>query len=369
LTGFLLLDLLSSLHDHLPMDVATDNDVELTQVRDQHRFDEKSLQSYLQQNLDGNFEKMKILQFEGGQSNPTFRISTTERSFVLRKKPPGKLLKSAHQVEREYRVMRALQDTDVPVPGTLHLCENATIIGTAFFIMDMVEGRVLMDTHLPSFSAAERRSLYRSFIESGAALHNVDYRSVGLETFGRSGNYFARQVHRWSEQYIASETQKNESMNAIMAWLPDNIPESDETSIVHGDFRIPNCIIHPTEPRIIAMLDWELSTIGHPLADLSYWCSGLFHSDIEFPENHQELGLMSEQESLDFYCGLTGRPGIEHWNFYVAFNLFRSAAIRQGVYKRGLDGNASSDQWQETGEGAMRAAHRAWALVQDSGLA
>ncbi len=345
-----------------------ENDVQLTPVRDKHRLDEKRLQSYLQKHLDTDFRQMEILQFEGGQSNPTFQISTASRSYVLRKKPPGKLLKSAHQVEREYRVMSALYDTDVPVPEMLHLCEDESIIGTPFFLMDMVQGRVLTDIHLPAFSPDERRALYISFIESGAALHNVDYQAVGLETFGRSGNYYARQVHRWSEQYIASETQKNESMNAIMAWLPDNIPSSDETSIVHGDFRIPNCIIHPTEPGIIAMLDWELSTIGHPLADLSYWCSMLYHGEIEFPGNHKELGLPSEQETLDLYCELTNRSAIENWNFYVAFNLFRSAAIRQGVYKRGLDGNASSDQWQVSGEGAMKAAHRAWALVKESGL-
>jgi aminoglycoside phosphotransferase (APT) family kinase protein len=346
-----------------------DNDVQLTPVRDKHRFDEGKLQAYLQAHLDADFEELQILQFEGGQSNPTFQICAPDRSYVLRKKPPGKLLKSAHQVEREYRVMSALQDTEVPVPEMLHLCEDETIIGTPFFLMNMVEGRVLTDTHLPSFSPDERRSLYRSFIESAAALHNIDYQAVGLETFGRPGNYYARQVHRWSEQYIASETQKNESMNAIMAWLPDNIPESEEIAIVHGDFRIPNCIIHPTEPAIVALLDWELSTIGHPLADLSYWCSMLYHGETEFPDNHEELGLLSEQETLDLYCELTNRPTIENWNFYVAFNLFRSAAIRQGVYKRGLDGNASSDQWQVSGEGAMKAAHRAWALVKETGLA
>jgi aminoglycoside phosphotransferase (APT) family kinase protein len=346
-----------------------ENDVELTPVREHHQFDQKALQSYLQQHLDFSFEDMQVLQFEGGQSNPTFKLSTPDKSFVMRKKPPGILLKSAHQVEREYRVMSALQDTAVPVPETFHLCEDDSIVGTPFFVMDMIEGRVLVEAHLPSFTAKERIDLYTSFIESGAALHNVDYESVGLETFGRPGNYYARQVHRWSEQYIASETEKNKSMDAIMKWLPDNIPESDESTIVHGDYRIPNCIIHPTEPKIIAMLDWELSTIGHPLADLSYWCSMLYHGDLDFPENHAELGLMTEKETLDLYCQLTGREGIENWNFYVAFNLFRSAAIRQGVYKRGLDGNASSDQWQETGIGAMRAAHRAWELVQEAGLA
>lgn len=348
------------------------NDVQLTPIREKHRFDLESLRAYLQHHLDGdsddNFQQMQILQFEGGQSNPTFQISVPGRTLVLRKKPPGKLLKSAHQVEREFRVMSALSATDVPVPGTLHLCEDDSVIGTPFFIMEMVQGRVLIDPLLPSFSPEERRALYRSFIAAGAALSNVDYQAVGLETFGRPGNYYARQVHRWSQQYIASETQKNESMNAIMDWLPSNIPASDEISIVHGDFRIPNCIIHPYKPKVIAMLDWELSTIGHPLADLSYCCSMLYHGDSEFPQNHKELGLPSETEMLDLYCEFTNRPGIENWNFYVAFNLFRSAAIRQGVYKRGLDGNASSDQWQSTGEGAMRAAHRAWDLVKKSGL-
>ncbi len=350
------------------MSHSMENDVQLTQVRDQHRFDEKRLKEYLQQQLDVDFSESAILQFEGGQSNPTFRLSTPTQAYVLRKKPPGKLLKSAHQVEREYHVMKALGPTNVPVPNMVHLCEDDAIIGTPFFLMEMVEGRVLTDLHLPSFTAEERKALYKSFIGAGAALHNANYQAIGLETFGRPGNYYARQVHRWSEQYLASETQKNESMNKMIKWLPDNIPESDESTIVHGDFRIPNCIIHPTQPEVVAMLDWELSTIGHPLADLSYWCSMLYHGEIEFPKNYESLGLLSEQQTLDLYCELTNRPCIDNWNFYVAFNLFRSAAIRQGVYKRGLDGNASSDQWQVTGEGAMNAANRAWELVVSAGM-
>ncbi len=345
-----------------------ENDVELTPIREQHRFDELRLKEYLQHETGIDLSEASILQFEGGQSNPTFRISTPDQSYVLRKKPPGKLLKSAHQVEREYQVMKALGPTDVPVPKMIHLCEDDTIIGTPFFLMEMVEGRVLTDLHLPSLTAEERCSLYKSFLAAGAALHNTDYQSAGLDAFGRPGNYYARQVHRWSEQYLLSETRNNDSMNKMIEWLPDNIPANDDSTIVHGDYRIPNCIIHPTEPRIIAMLDWELSTIGHPLADLSYWCSMLYHGEIEFPANHESLGLLSEQQTLDFYCELTDRSGIENWNFYVAFNLFRSAAIRQGVYKRGLDGNASSDQWQVTGEGAMNAANRAWDLVVSAGL-
>jgi len=346
-----------------------ENDVELTPVREQHRFDEPPLWQYLDRNIDDDFSDASLLQFEGGQSNPTFLITTARNRYVLRKKPPGQLLKSAHQVEREYRVMTALRDTHVPVPVTYLLCEDASIIGTPFFVMEYVDGRVLMDTNLPSFQPHERRAVYRSFIEAIAALHMVDYTAVGLADFGRPGNYYARQIHRWSEQYKASETEKIPEMDAVMAWLPKNIPESDEVSIVHGDFRLPNCIIHPTEPRIVAMLDWELSTIGHPLADLAYWCSMEYHSEKVFPDNFEELGLFSEKQLLECYCRLTERPGIDNWPFYIAFNLFRSAAIRQGVYKRGLDGNASSERWRETGPAAKRSAIKAWELVERSGLA
>lgn len=346
----------------------TENDVELTPVREHHRFDEASLWRYLGEHIDDEFAA-SVRQFEGGQSNPTFLIETGKAKYVLRKKPPGQLLKSAHQVDREYRVMAALADTSVPVPKMYVLCDDDSIIGTAFYVMEHVEGRVLIDSFLPSFSPTERRAVYKSFVESLAALHSIDHIAVGLEGHGRPGNYYARQIHRWSEQYKASETESIAEMNQVMAWLPENIPEDDETSIVHGDYRLGNCIIHPTEPRIAAILDWELSTIGHPLADLSYWCSMEYHSQKEFPKNHKELGLPSEQELLDQYCELTGRAGIDNWTFYIAFNLFRTAGIRQGVYKRGLDGNASSERWRESGPGAKASAIRAWELVRDAGLA
>ena len=346
-----------------------ENDVELTPVREHHKFDEQRLWSYLNEHIDDDFEKARILQFEGGQSNPTFLITAAKQRYVLRKKPPGKLLKSAHQVEREYKVMSALQDGPVPTPRTYLLCEDEDIIGTAFFVMEYVEGRVLLDTFLPSFTPDERTAVYRSFIESIAALHQTDYVAAGLADLGRPGNYYARQIHRWGEQYKASETEPMPAMNAVMEWLPEHIPDSDETCIVHGDFRLPNCIIHPTEPGIVAMLDWELCTIGHPLADLAYWCSMEYHSQKTFPPNYREMGLLSEQELLDYYCKLTGRAGIDNWTFYIAYNLFRSAAIRQGVYKRGLDGNASSDRWKESGEGARVSAFKAWELVTRAGLA
>lgn len=344
-----------------------DNDVELTPVRPQHRFDQGRLRDYLHRSLDADFGTMQVEQFEGGQSNPTFLLTTEDNKYVMRKKPPGVLLKSAHAVDREYRVITALKDTDVPVPMTHLMCDDADIIGTPFYVMEMVEGRVLIDTYLPSFTPAERQELYRSFVESLAAIHKVDYAEVGLEDFGRPGNYYSRQIHRWSQQYRASETEKNPSMDAIMEWLPGNVPESDESTIVHGDFRLPNCIIHPTEPKIVAIIDWELSTIGHPLVDLPYWCSMEYHSDKPVPDDPD--GLPTEQDLLDHYCELMGIDEIEHWTFYLAFNLFRTAAIRQGVYKRGLDGNASSDRWQLSGPGGRASAIKAWELVHSAGLA
>jgi aminoglycoside phosphotransferase (APT) family kinase protein len=345
------------------------NDVELTQVRDQHRFNENDLKEYLQQNLGADFSSMKVLQFEGGQSNPTFQITTPSGKYVVRKKPPGVLLKSAHAVDREYRVISALQGSGVPVPKTYLLCEDDAVIGTAFYVMEMVEGRVLIDSSLPSLSPEQRTALSRNFIESLAALHSVDFGKVGLDTFGKPGNYYTRQIHRWSQQYIASETEKNPAMDALMKWLPDNIPAGDESTIIHGDYRLPNCIVHPTKPEVSAILDWELSTIGHPLADLSYWCASEYHNESPFPDNYRELGRLPENELVQYYCDLTGRESIENWSFYIIFNLFRSAAIRQGVYKRGLDGNASSDHWQEMEQGGRIAAERGWRLVQDEGMA
>lgn len=339
------------------------SDVELTAVRAQHQFDERALQDYLQQSLDADFSTINIQQFEGGQSNPTFQITTPDCKYVLRKKPPGVLLKSAHAVDREYRVITALQNTNVPVPKTHLLCEDESIIGTAFYLMEMVEGRLLLDPRLPSLSPAQRTALSKSFIGSLAALHSIDFSKVGLDTFGKPGNYYARQAHRWSQQYMASATEKNPAMDSLMVWLPDNIPAGDDAAIIHGDFRLPNCIVDPSEPTIAAILDWELSTIGHPLSDLSHWCTTEYYNETPFPDNHGELGLLSEREVLQYYCELTGRERIEHWTFYIIFSLFRSAAILQGVYKRGLDGNASSDRWQDMGPGGRAAAERGWQLV------
>ncbi len=343
--------------------------VELTPVRPAHRFDEAALAEYLAHNLAGYGGALTIRQFEGGQSNPTFQLVAGDRRYVLRKKPPGKLLPSAHQVEREFRVMTALAETGVPVPRTGLLCTDEAIIGTPFFVMEMVEGRVLVDPMLPSLEVAERAKLYDHFITILAALHSVDHQAVGLGDFGRPGNYYSRQISRWSKQYEASKTERIPAMDALMEWLPANIPASDETTIVHGDYRIGNCIVHPSEPRIIAVLDWELSTLGHPLADVAYCCMG-YHGEVGAGDSFRgvdlaRLGIPTEPGFLERYCRLAGRAAIEDWNFYMAFSLFRSAAIIQGVYKRGLDGIASSERSGDFAGMCRVRADWAWALVED----
>lgn len=322
---------------------------ELTEVRPAHRFDEAALSDYLSGRLDGFSGNLTVRQFEGGQSNPTYQLVCGDRRYVLRKKPPGDLLPSAHAVEREHKVMSALQDSGVPVPRTYMLCEDDTIIGTPFFVMEWVDGRVFTDSRLPDVSPADRRSIMDHFYDVLAALHTVDYQTRGLGEFGRPGNYYARQISRWSRQYVASKTEDIPDMDYLMEWLPENIPTSDETTLVHGDYRIGNCIVHPTEPKIVAVLDWELSTLGHPLADLAYCCQG-YHADVAPGETLQDLdfsdyGIPSEPEVLRRYAASVGIPAIENWSFYMAFTLFRSGAIIQGVYKRGLDGNASSDHF------------------------
>ncbi len=340
---------------------------EITPVRKAHQFDESALEAYLHsQNSEFN-GPLEVKQFEGGQSNPTYRLSLGGKDYVMRKKPPGEILPSAHQVQREYRVMEALAETDVMVPKMHLFCDDPLIIGTDFFVMEMVEGRVIPDVTLPTFTPKERAALYDHFIELLAKLHQVDYHSVGLgEGFGRPGNYFERQISRWSKQYVASKTEELETMEHLMKWLPENIPSGDETVVVHGDYRIGNTIIHPTEPRIVAVLDWELSTLGHPLGDLAYCCQN-YYAELADENETTQLGIPSEQTFMDRYCELSGRDKIENWTFYIAYNLFRSAAISQGVYKRGLDGNASSELAMTYGEACKERADKAWQMVQKKG--
>jgi aminoglycoside phosphotransferase (APT) family kinase protein len=343
---------------------------ELTPVREAHRFDEAALAAYLAEHVDGFDGELTVRQFEGGQSNPTFLLAAGGREYVLRKQPPGELLPSAHQVDREHRVMAALAEQDVPVPRMFALCEDASVIGTKFYVMQKVEGRVLTEVLLPELSPAERGAIYRDLARVLAHLHNVDPIGVGLEDFGRPGNYYTRQISRWSKQYVASKTDDIPAMDKLMAWLPENTPEADETVIVHGDYRLGNMLIHPTEPRINGVLDWELSTLGHPLADLGYVCMD-YHTDTYFgpgllSSDLGELGIPTEEEFIAEYCATAGRGTIENWNFYVVYNMFRSAAIIQGVYKRGLDGNASSETALEFGDVCRMRAERAWGLVEES---
>ncbi len=326
------------------------------------------LGEYLQNNLEGYTGPLNVQQFEGGQSNPTFLIGCGGNKYVLRKKPPGKLLPSAHQVEREYRVMKALEKTDVPVPEMLLLCEDDAVIGTPFFIMEYVQGRVLGDFTLPDKSPDERRAIYLDVVRVLAALHSVNYADLGLDDFGKPGNYFSRQIGRWSKQYVAAKTDEIESMERLMEYLPENVPDDDTSCIVHGDYRMGNMLFHPTEPRVVAMLDWELSTLGHPLGDLGYSCMP-YHSGVAGPISLEGLagpqsGIPSEAEFIAEYCRFTGRESIPNWNFYLAFSFFRLSSIVQGVYKRGIMGNASSTEALKKGRMARQIADLAWSLLE-----
>ena len=314
----------------------------LTEVAERHRFDEAKLAAWLDRNVDGFGNGMQVRQFVGGASNPTFMLSTDAGDYVLRKKPPGQLLASAHQVDREYRVMEALRDTDVPVPNMRALCEDPEIIGTAFYVMDYLEGRIFRDASLPDLSPAERAEVYDQLNKTLAALHSVDHRAVGLEDYGRPTGYFERQVARWTKQYRGAETQPIPAMEALTAELPGRIPRDEAVGIAHGDYRLENVMFHPTEPRLIAVLDWELSTIGHPLAHLGYNCF-MWHSTspswgtlegVDFTTS----GIPTEAEYVAAYSRRTGRGAIEDWNFYLAFAVFRLASISQGVYARALAG-------------------------------
>ena len=343
-------------------------DAKLTPVRKAHRFDDKALNRFLHNYLEGYTDLLSIQQFEGGQSNPTFLLNCGDRQVVLRKKPPGELLPSAHQVEREYRIMKALEETDVPVPEMLLLCEDEDVIGTPFFVMDYVHGRVLEDFTLPDQTPEERRAIYLDIARVMAALHSMNYVDLGLEDFGKPGNYFSRQIGRWSKQYVAAKTDEIVSMERLMAYLPEHVPEGDTSCIVHGDFRMGNMLFHPTEPKIKALLDWELSTLGHPLGDLGYSCMA-YHSGIIGPKSLKGLagpqsGIPSQKEFVDEYCRLTGRDSIHDLNFYLAFSFFRMASILQGVYKRGIMGIASSTEALEKGRLAREMADVAWNLVE-----
>jgi aminoglycoside phosphotransferase (APT) family kinase protein len=337
-------------------------------VRAVHAFDEAALAGYLQREAGIPASGLVVQQFGGGQSNPTFLLTSGSNRFVLRKKPPGKLLKSAHQVDREYRIMKALAATDVPVPRMIAFCEDESVIGTAFYVMAYLEGRIFRDPQMPGSSREERAAVYDSMNDVLARLHKVDFAGIGLGDFGRPGNYFERQISRFIQQYRAAQTEQIPEMEELIAWLPGTIPLEDSVSIAHGDYRLENTIFHPTEPRMIAVLDWELSTIGHPLADLAYNCLGYHYINPRqgglVGIDHGATGIPTEDEHVRRYCERTGRGPIENWPFYVSFSLFRLASISQGVYKRGLDGNASSETAAQFGNTCQFLAENAWRLAQ-----
>ncbi len=314
------------------------------------QLDIQRLSAYLADHLPGIDSGLIAEKFPGGQSNPTFKLTAGGRHYVLRRKPPGELLPSAHAVDREFRVISALQNTDVPVPKTYVLCEDESVIGSMFYIMEYMDGRILWDPVLPDAKDnAERSAIYDSMNQAMAALHNVNVESVGLSDFGKPGNYFERQLARWTRQYRASETGTVANMETLLAWLPANMPEDDGTvSLVHGDYRLDNnMMFHATEPRVIALLDWELSTLGHPLADLANQCMAwMLPRDSSMKGlagvDRASLGIPSDEDYIARYCERTGRSGIENWNFYLIFSLFRLAAIVQGIKKRVQVGTASS---------------------------
>ena len=341
---------------------------ETTAIREGHRLDEAALERYLSDHLAGFRGPLEIRQFEGGQSNPTYFLHAASGDYVLRKKPPGQLLPSAHAVDREYRVMKALAGTVVPVPPALLMCDDASVIGTSFFIMGCVDGRVFRQPHLPGVTPDDRVAMYEDMADVLARLHGVGVSAIGLSDYGKPGNYYARQIGRWGQQYVAARTDEIPSMDRLMEWLPAHIPGGDEITIVHGDYRVENLIFHPTEPRIVAIVDWELSTLGHPLADLAYNCL-TYHLPPEALGRAEDgdtdrSGIPDEAEYVAAYCKRTGRAGIPDWNFYLAFSMFRLASILQGVYARGLQGNAASTYALQRGAAARVIADLAWATAQ-----
>jgi aminoglycoside phosphotransferase (APT) family kinase protein len=326
-------------------------------VEERHRIDAVALGNFL------GFKIEKIEQFKGGQSNPTYKIND---QYVLRRKPPGKLLPSAHAVDREFKVISALHKVGFPVARPHVLCEDEKVIGTAFYVMEYVEGRVLWDPALPGMTREQRAAIWDEKNRVISELHKIDYRAVGLEDFGKPGNYIGRQVERWSKQYRASETQKIEAMDHLIDWLPKNVPPEAGTSVVHGDFRLDNTIFHPTGARILAVLDWELSTLGDPLADFAYHCMGFHIPPDKFRGvaglDIASLGIPSEAEYVAKYLKRTGRGSIDpsHWDFYLAYNLFRIAAICQGIAKRVLDGTAASQFAAEAATKTVPLAQLGW---------
>lgn len=346
-------------------------------VAGSHAFDVEALSRWLAAHLPDYAGPLSVEMFKGGQSNPTYKLITPGQTYVMRAKPGpvALLLPSAHAIEREFAVMSGLAGTDVPVARMYALCEDEAVIGRAFYVMEFVEGRVLWEQSLPGMTRAERGAIYDEMNRVIAALHTVDYAARGLAGYGKPGNYFERQIGRWSKQYLASVTQPIAEMDRLIDWLPAHIPASardERTSIVHGDYRLDNVIFHPSEPRILAVLDWELSTLGHPLADFSYHCMAWHIPQETFRGiggvDIASLGIPDEQDYIRRYCERTGLATPEalapDWNFYMAYNMFRIAAILQGIAKRVEAGTASSEQARASGARARPMAELAWSFAQ-----
>jgi aminoglycoside phosphotransferase (APT) family kinase protein len=349
-----------------------------------HGVDLLALQGFLESRLEGFAGPLAVEKFKGGQSNPTYKLVTPTRTYVLRSKPgpAAKLLSSAHAIDREFTVMRALHGSGVPVPRMHLLCEDESVIGRAFYVMEYMAGRVLWDQSLPGFDARGRGAVYDEMNRVIAALHTIDPQAAGLGDYGKPGNYFERQIGRWSKQYLASITEPIDAMERLMDWLPTHMPASardaGEVRIVHGDFRLDNLVFHPTEPRVIAVLDWELSTLGHPLADFSYHCMSWHITPGAFRGiaglDLVALGIPDETSYVRRYCERAGRiaPGasldavLADWNFYMAYNLFRMAGILQGIARRVVDGTASSAQARQAGAGARPLAEMGWRIAQQA---
>jgi len=352
--------------------LAADENSGVTAVRAGFRFDEARLAEWMRANVEGFEGPLSVEQFKGGQSNPTFKLTTPGRNYVLRRKPPGALLKGAHAVDREAQVMAALGKTGFPAPRIFGLCVDDEVIGSWFYVMDCVEGRIIWDNTFPDMSREARAAHFDAMNATIAQLHMVDYAAIGLSDFGRPGNYFERQISRWSKQYLEdADAGRDPFMDRLIAWLPDHIPPGDESSIVHGDYRCDNMIFHPTEPRVVAVLDWELSTLGHPLGDFTYHSmmyrmppdivAGLAGADIE------GLGIPSEEEYAAAYCRRTGRASIPQYDFYVAFNFFRIAAIFHGIKGRMLRGTAASENATQRAANFPRLAELAWRQAERAG--
>lgn len=344
------------------------------EVREQHRFDLKRLETYLAERIDGFTTPLTLRQFKGGQSNPTYQLVTSTQKYVLRRKPPGKLLPSAHAVDREFRILSALHPTGFPVARPYLLCEDESIIGTIFYVMEHVEGRIYWGPLLPDQTREQRHAIYDAMNETFARLHNLDWRALGLEDFGKPGNYVARQIARWTKQYKASETERIDEMENLIDWLPQHLPESPRDAIVHGDYRLDNMILHPTEPRVLAVLDWELCTIGDPMADFTYhlmqWQmpgdgsnTGITLLDADLPA----LGIPSMDDYTAWYLARTRRETLPELDTYAAYNFFRLAGILQGIIGRVRDGTAASAQAADNASRVRPLAERGWDFAKRAG--